>query len=685
MIDILYQIEHLNFGLRGCKVFDITLNLLDVKYNVSLKNEDRRRTMIKKYKEIINNNDNITANSKQLEILKKNFPNCFDKNGAFISHKMEEMVGNSGLELSKESYSLNWLGKSYARLLANENPFTLLKEDKEHNSKEENKNSENLLIKGDNLEVLKHLKNAYSEQIKMIYIDPPYNTGGDGFVYNDDRKFSMDELSKLAGISLEEAKRILDFTQSKSNSHSAWLTFMYPRLYIARELLKDEGVIFISIDDNEVSQLKLLCDEVFGEENFVGESIRKTKSMTADEGTGYNLQHENLLIYSKDKRFVKLRGEQKEYSSYSNPDSDKNGDWKSGDPSAKSGSDRTSFKITNPYTQKIDYPPKGRYWAFSEESLKKYIIKGKIKFKKEHKENERGFIFKVYKNELKSLYNPVHSLCATHNDFMNQVGTKEIKLIFTGEELFENPKPLLFIQKIVQYATKEYDIILDFFAGSGTTAHAVMELNKDGGNRKYITVQIPEPIDEKTNKVAYDFVTKELKKEPTIFEITKERILKASKKIKEENPNYQADLGFKIYETSPVFDGYLDDMEELEEDGQAKLFDGSNLTEYDLDTLLTTWKVYDGMNLTDDLEEIKVNSYRAYYGDKKLYFMDKGFKTEDLKSLISLLDDTTNDFQPNKLILLGYNFESKAQRELKEALNNYLNKKSIELDMVIRY
>jgi adenine-specific DNA-methyltransferase len=170
---------------------------------------------------------------------------------------MQEIVGESGLDISRESYSLNWLGKSYARLLANENPRTLLREDKEHNSKEANQNSENLLIKGDNLEVLKHLTHAYSESIKMIYIDPPYNTGGDGFIYNDDRKFTVDELSRLAGIDRDESKRILEFTASKANSHSAWLTFMYPRLYVARELLREDGVIFISIDDKEVFNLYL--------------------------------------------------------------------------------------------------------------------------------------------------------------------------------------------------------------------------------------------------------------------------------------------------------------------------------------------------------------------------------------------------------------------------------------------
>ncbi|WP_321148214.1 site-specific DNA-methyltransferase, partial [Serratia nevei] len=214
-----------------------------------------------------------TANSKQIAVLKANFPQCFDKNGAFIQEKLLEIVKSSDVELSKESYSLNWLGKSYARLLANLPPKTLLTEDKDHNQREENKNSQNLLIKGDNLEVLKHMVNAYSEKIKMIYIDPPYNTGSDGFVYNDERNFTAEQLSELAGIDLDEATRILDFTVKGSSSHSAWLTFIYPRLYIARELLREDGVIFISIDDNEVAQLKLLCDEIFGEENFLSQII----------------------------------------------------------------------------------------------------------------------------------------------------------------------------------------------------------------------------------------------------------------------------------------------------------------------------------------------------------------------------------------------------------------------------
>lgn len=244
---------------------------------------------------------NIQPPNKDLEILKQNFPNCFDKNGDFDFKKFKTQLSATDINFSKESYGMDWLGKSYARLLATDEATTLLKEDETFNQKEQNKNSQNLLIKGDNLEVLKHLSNAYYEKIKMIYIDPPYNTGSDGFVYADDRKFTIEELQDLAGVNEERAKRILDFTQSKSNSHSAWLTFMYPRLYIAKQLLKDDGVIFVSIDDNEVAQLRLLMDEVFGEENFLGEFVVKSTPNARDYGH-IGKMHEYVVFYSKNEQ-----------------------------------------------------------------------------------------------------------------------------------------------------------------------------------------------------------------------------------------------------------------------------------------------------------------------------------------------------------------------------------------------
>ncbi len=238
-----------------------------------------------------------------LQKLKTHFPECFDKNGNFLIEKLQKSLSDAEVPFSTESYGMEWLGKSYARLLASDAPTTLLKEDTAHNALPAHAHSQNLLLKGDNLEVLKHLKEAYHEKVKMIYIDPPYNTGGDGFVYADDRKFSAPELQKLAGISEERAKQILSFTASRSNSHSAWLTFMYPRLYVAKQLLREDGVIFISIDYNEVAQLRLLMDEIFGEENFRNQIAvkRGTKSVQAQFETieKLGIAYEQVLVYTK--------------------------------------------------------------------------------------------------------------------------------------------------------------------------------------------------------------------------------------------------------------------------------------------------------------------------------------------------------------------------------------------------
>lgn len=222
------------------------------------------------------------------QVLKEHFPQCFDKNGDLMPRKLQEAIldlaqennaqantatqdleNEAAFSLSKESYSLNWLGKSYAKLLRHLPTHTLIAQDSAHNTQPQNANSKNVLIKGDNLEVLKHLKNAYYRKVKMIYIDPPYNTGNGDFIYNDERSFTPQSLAQMANIELEEASSILNLTLKNSSTHSAWLSFMYPRLYIARQLLRDDGVIFISIDDNEQANLKLLCDEIFGEENFV--------------------------------------------------------------------------------------------------------------------------------------------------------------------------------------------------------------------------------------------------------------------------------------------------------------------------------------------------------------------------------------------------------------------------------
>ena len=624
-----------------------------------------------------NDNSEVTAISTQIEILKKHFPQCFDKHGAFMPDKLQALVSEHGTAFSKESYSLNWLGKSYARLLANENPLTFLSEDKVHNQKPENKNTENLLIKGDNLEVLKHLKNAYHEQIKMIYIDPPYNTGTDGFVYQDDRKFTVDELSRLAGIESDEAKRILDFTQSKANSHSAWLTFMYPRLYIARELLKDDGVIFISIDDNEVAQLRVLCDEIFGEQNFITEFIWKRRASSAMADNNVSTDHEYVITYQKG-GLKGFQGIEKDFKSYSNPDNDPRGSWVLGDLTVGMTAamrPNQAYDLVDPKTGKI-YPfNPNRVWAFIPQSMAKMIEEGRVIFPDD---TDKRPMQKRFKAELKGTYNPLSSLIIDKVG-LNSEGTRQIQSLLGGN-VFDYSKPASLLTTLIpQLCIESKDIIMDFFAGSGTTAHAVMDLNVESKNNySFIMVQLPELIDKKME--AYKAGYK------TIFDITKARIEKAAEKIKTEHPDYQGDLGFKIFETVPMPEGYLVDHEILKSTDPL-FFNGSNLNNDQLDDLLTTWKVYDGIALTVSLNLIDLAGYSAYQHQKILYLIQSGFSYHALVMLLQKLDDTDKDkaFDIERLVLFAHNFDSKHQREIKEALTHYQNKKSKNISVEFRY
>jgi adenine-specific DNA-methyltransferase len=271
-------------------------------------------------------------------------------------------------------------------------------------------------------------------------------------------------------------------------------------------------------------------------------------------------------------------------------------------------------------------------------------------------------------------------------EFLNSKGSSRMTLLGM-QDLFSNPKPVDLIKWCINLSTTQNDLVLDFFAGSGTTGDAVMQLNaEDGGNRKYILVQLPEEIDKKKNKTAYDFVKDELKVEnPTIFEITKERLLRAGKKIQEENKDKDlsnVDFGFKIFETTPIWEDYNLEAEEFDE--QTKLFDESKLNNEDLKILLTTWKTYDGIPLTQDLNEIDLDGYKGYYFDNKLYLLNKGFTTKNLKKLLEEIDKN-KDFNPATIIAFGYNFESKNLREISENIKNYANKKHIDVDFITRY
>ncbi|GAA9353761.1 hypothetical protein TH0611_08940 [Helicobacter pylori] len=521
-------------------------------------------------------------NNPLFDMLLKSFPQTI-KDGQVSLSAIKMLLGFNESMNDISGYELTWTGKGLANALYSEPCQKQLKLQESFTPQTSaNKHPNNAIIIGDNLDALKLLKSAYSEKIKMIYIDPPYNTTNENFIYPDNFRQDYQKILREVGLmeidengeEIEsESLKFFKNTQG-SKTHSGWLSFMLPRLKLARDLLKEDGVIFISIDDNEAAQLKLLCDEIFGEGNFVADFIRKTKSTTNDAKTGVNYQHEFLLCYAKDKNYTNLLGGEKNLENYKNPDNDPNGMWVSADPSAKSGNIKTGyFGVTNPYTNKVDYPPKGMFWRFSQNTLQKHIDEGRICFKKEHKENERGFIYKRYLKDLKTTQKTFDSLIFSDNCYMNQAATKEL-LSLELAEYFSYPKGVDFMAKIVEHATEKGDIILDFFAGSGTTAHAVMELNaEDKGNREFILVQIDEEI--KEDKSAYDFCKNVLKSaKPVISDITIERVKRAAQKIIESSKDGGLDLGFKVYT--------LEDKAQLTNDKEEiTLFNHSILTPFD--------------------------------------------------------------------------------------------------------
>ncbi|ECO3963668.1 site-specific DNA-methyltransferase [Campylobacter jejuni] len=578
-----------------------------------------------KKENLINTKEN---KNELLEYLKLNFPQSI-KDGQVDLKAITMLLGLNNKEI--RGYELSFTGKALANALY-DTPNT--KELKFHKSLSKNfETTKNAIIKGDNLHALKLLKSAYYEKIKMIYIDPPYNTKNDKFIYNDD--FVKEHKKLLIEVGLleitEEGEEIRSeilnfFINAKGDrSHSAWLGFMLPRLKLARDLLREDGVIFISIDDNEQANLKILCDEIFGEENFVADFIRKTKSTTNDAKVGLNYQHEFLLCYAKDKNFVNLHGGQKDLSKYKNPDNDPNGAWVSGDPSAKSGDEKTGyFAVVNPYTKKEDYPPEGRFWLFSKNTIQKHIDDGRVCFKKEHSENERGFIYKRYLKELKTTLKTFDSLKFVNNKFMNQNATKELLSLGLGE-YFTYPKSVEFMKEIINHATNDNsDLILDFFAGSGTTAQAVMELNaEDNGNRKFILVQLDEKIDENKSKIAYDFCKNELgSKNPVISDITIERVKRAGEKILKENRDKNLDLGFKVFSLVEKPELISDDI------GTLSLENHANLSPYEkvLNLALQDGKTLDQelkMTIKDKLYQCKESFYVIKSDDEVLDFLRK--------------------------------------------------------------
>lgn len=493
------------------------------------------------------------------------FPSCVteakDENGKIV-HKVDfDMLKqelSAGLvEGREERYQFTWPDKRQAILTANAPINKTLRPCRSESIDFDN--TQNLYIEGDNLEVLKLLQETYLGKIKMVYIDPPYNTGND-FVYEDDFTTESLEFKTKSGNYDEKGNLLVDRmtqnTQSNGRFHTDWLNMIYPRLKLARDLLSDDGVIFISIDDNEVDNLKKVCDEVFGENNLVAEIPWQSRASIQND-TDFSVNHEYICVYAKNRRQENRRLKESNASEwhkkdsfvckplpldkekFDNPDNDPRGLWKADPFDAPHIRPNLTYPITNPQTGDQHLPPRGRCWRISPEKFTNALADNRIIWTNDGKGRPQ---LKVFYEEKKDYGSVDNSWFSAERVGTSTNGTKELMKLFDGQSYFDTPKPVSLMTKLIDLANLEDDdIILDFFSGSATTAHAVMQLNaEDGGNRKFIMVQLPELCDEKSEafKAGYK----------NICEIGKERIRRAGKKIKEENPltTSALDTGFRV-------------------------------------------------------------------------------------------------------------------------------------------
>ena len=484
------------------------------------------------------------------------FPACvtesMDENGklkkAVDFDLLRQELSETIVEGPQERYHLNWPGKREALLTANAPVAKTLRPCRDESVDFDT--TRNLFIEGDNLDVLKLLQETYLGKVKMIYIDPPYNTGKD-LIYENDFAESTEEYLQKSNQKDEEGNRLVVNTDANGRFHSDWLTMMYPRLKLARNLLKDDGVIFISIDDKEVHNLRKICDEIFGAENFIADIIWQKKT-SPDARMNISAAHDYILLYGKNADFGILRYlpfDDERKKSFSNPDNDPRGDWASVDLTGQTGRAPKSqfYKIVTPSGIEMP-PPDGRCWALAERTFNDLVQDNRIWFGENGSNRPR---LKKFLSESKGVrpWTWWDNKSVGHN----QEASQEVKGLFKNQVVFDNPKPLRLLKRIIQLTTspKENDLIVDFFAGSATTAHALYEQNiMDNGNRRFLLVQLPQPLeaginDFKANSTALKFGYK------TIAEIGKKRIRRAGKKIREENAvtARNLDIGFRVLKT----------------------------------------------------------------------------------------------------------------------------------------
>ncbi len=567
--------------------------------------------------------DLVNENFEKLAAL---FPNCVTESveGKVIDFELlKQELNHAVVEGNKERYRLEWPGKREAIVTANLPTTKTLRPIREDSVNFDN--TENLYIEGDNLKVLKLLQEGYLGQIKMIYIDPPYNTGKD-FVYKDNFTQDSEKYKKESGQKNQHDQRLVVNPDSAGRYHSDWLSMMYPRLKLARNLLTDDGVIFISIDDKEQSNIKKLCDEIFGEQGFIVKIIWKKRNTPPNDQV-IGTQHDYIFVYAKSKNQVKLFTKPRSSSQlnrYKNPDNHPKGPWAPGDLSANVKGGRYSkaldFEIINPNNGKSFASSSGN-WRYNEKKIKELISKKEIYFGKDGQSAPKlkRFLCDVKEGVTwSSLWDFVP---------LNTEGSKEMYQLFGNATIFENPKPSGLIKEILRSSTRDKDLILDFFSGSASTAHACLQLNsEDQEKRRFILVQLLEKTNEKSEafKAGYK----------NICEIGKERIRRAAKKIKEET-DAEIDYGFRVYrlDTSNMQDVYYKPQDYQQD--HLDLFADNVKPDRTADDLLVQVMLDWGLPLSLKIEQAVINGKQVFkVAENSLYAcFDKGIDEDFAKAI----------------------------------------------------
>ena len=488
----------------------------------------------------------VDGTQLNLEALYQIAPSCFtevkdDKTGELrhvVNFKtLRQLLGDNAVEDADEMYQFTWPGKQEARREAARPTTKTLRPVVEDSVDWDN--TQNLYIEGDNLEVLKLLQKSYMGKVKMIYIDPPYNTGND-FVYDDDFVLSQDDYDLFAGDVDELGNRYRKNTDSNGRFHSDWCSMIYPRLMVARSLLTEDGVIFISIDDNEQRNLKNICDEIFGSSNFIAQLIWERAYSPKNDAKYISNSHDYVLMYALDlEKFIigRLPRTEEANARYSNPDNDPRGVWKASDMSVKTYTSSCDYKITTP-SGKIVEPPAGRCWSLSAKAFAERLQDNRIWF---GPNGDSTPSIKRFLSELKYEGMAPTSILFYKEVGHSQEGAKEVVSLFGNKGVFDGPKPVRLLERLIILANLKSDsIVLDFFSGSATTAHALMKMNSNKNFQcKFILVQLPEEVND----------TKKEQEYKNICEIGKERIRRAGKKIKEESPltTQNLDTGFRVF------------------------------------------------------------------------------------------------------------------------------------------